>query len=87
MAGFSSTAYLQIASVIGVFTWRRRWPTVLSRTGPPGRMITQAIGLFAGVPFIFLTGWTTTCWAVVLAMAGFGLLQGPLRRQHLGIAV
>ena len=30
----------------------------------------------ASIPFIFLTGWTTTVWAVVLAMTGFGFFKG-----------
>ncbi len=75
MAGFSSTAYLQIASVIGVIAGGALADRFV-RTRPAGRMITQAVGLFAGVPFIFLTGWTTTVWAVVLAMTGFGLFKG-----------
>jgi MFS family permease len=75
MAGFSSTAYLQIASVIGVIAGGALADRLV-RTRPSGRMITQAMGLFAGIPFIFLTGWTTTVWAVVLAMTGFGLFKG-----------
>src|SRR6185369_12077464 len=75
MAGFSSTAYLQIASVIGVITGGALADRFV-RTRPAGRMITQAMGLFAGIPFIFLTGWTTTVWAVVLAMTGFGFFKG-----------
>ena len=49
MAGFSATAYLQAASVLGVLTggmvadgWVR---------GRRGRMWTQAVGLFAACPF------------------------------------
>ena len=75
MAGFSSTAYLQVASVIGVITGGALADRFV-RTRPAGRMLTQAIGLFAGIPFIFLTGWTTTVWAVVLAMTGFGFFKG-----------
>jgi MFS family permease len=50
MAGFSATAYLQAASVLGVLTggmvadgWVRK--------DRRGRMWTQAVGLFAGCPF------------------------------------
>jgi MFS family permease len=75
MAGFSSTAYLQVASVAGVVTGGMLADR-FARTRPAGRMITQAIGLFAGIPFIFLTGWTTTVYAVVLAMTGFGFFKG-----------
>jgi MFS family permease len=75
MAGFSSTAYLQVASVAGVVTGGALADR-LARTRPAGRMMAQAIGLFAGIPFIFLTGWTTTVYAVVLAMTGFGYFKG-----------
>ncbi len=75
MAGFSSTAYLQVASVLGVISGGVLADR-LARRRPAGRMITQAIGLFLGVPFVFLTGWTTTVIAVVLAMTGFGFFKG-----------
>jgi MFS family permease len=75
MAGFSATAYLQVASVLGVITGGALADRFV-RTRPAGRMMTQAIGLFAGIPFIFLTGWTTTVYAVVLAMTGFGFFKG-----------
>jgi hypothetical protein len=39
-------------------------------------MMTQAIGLFCGVPFIFLTGWTLSVPILVLAMSGFGYFKG-----------
>jgi MFS family permease len=41
-----------------------------------GRMMAQAVGLFAGVPFIFLTGWTLSIPVLVLALAGFGYFKG-----------
>jgi MFS family permease len=75
MAGFSGTAYLQVASVLGVISGGMLADR-LARRRPAGRMITQAIGLLLGVPFVFLTGWTTTVTAVVLAMAGFGFFKG-----------
>lgn len=75
MAGFSSTAYLQIASVLGVLTGGLLADRMVRRH-PGGRMLTQAIGLLCGVPFILLTGLTTTVLAVVAAMAGFGFFKG-----------
>jgi MFS family permease len=75
MAGFSSTAYLQIASVLGVLTGGLMADRMVKRR-PGGRMLTQAIGLLCGVPFILLTGLTTTVVSVVLAMAGFGFFKG-----------
>jgi MFS family permease len=75
MAGFSSTAYLQIASVLGVLTGGMLADRMVRRH-PGGRMLTQSIGLLCGVPFILLTGLTTTVVAVVAAMAGFGFFKG-----------
>ena len=74
-AGFSSTAYLQIASVLGVITGGVLADR-LARRRLSGRMLTQAIGLLAGVPFIFVTGWTVSVPILILAMAGFGYFKG-----------
>lgn len=75
MAGLTSTAWLQIASVLGVLTggWLA---DRLARRYAGGRPMTQAIGLLAGVPFIFLTGWTLSVPVLVLAMIGFGFFKG-----------
>ena len=74
-AGFSSTFYLQIASVMGVISGGVLADR-LARRRPGGRMTTQAIGLMAGVPFIFITGWTLSVPILVLALAGFGYFKG-----------
>ena len=74
-AGFSSTAYLQIASVLGVITGGVLADR-LARRRRGGRMIAQAIGLLAAVPFIFVTGWTLSVPVLILAMAGFGYFKG-----------
>ena len=75
MAGLNGTAYLQIASVCGVLTggWLA---DRLARRNRAGRMWTQALGLAAGIPFIFLTGWTLAVPVLVLGMAGFGYAKG-----------
>lgn len=75
MAGFSSTAYLQIASVLGVLTGGILADR-LARKHQAGRMMTQALGLFLGVPFLFMTGWTMSVAVLVLAMTGFGFFKG-----------
>jgi MFS family permease len=75
MAGFSSTAYLQVASVLGVLSGGLLADRMVSRRSG-GRMLTQAVGLLCGVPFILLTGLTTTVTAVIAAMAGFGFFKG-----------
>ncbi len=75
MAGLSGTAYLQIASVLGVLTGgvlADRW----ARRHFAGRVRTQALGLLAGVPFIFLTGWTVSVPVLIVAMIGFGFFKG-----------
>ncbi|MBA3439098.1 MAG: MFS transporter [Pyrinomonadaceae bacterium] len=75
MAGLSGTAYLQIASVLGVITggiladrWARRYGG--------GRMMAQTVGLLLGVPFIFLAGWTLSVPILILALIGFGYFKG-----------
>lgn len=78
MSGLNGTAYLQMASVIGVISGGvladRR---VRTRRGDRGaRMVVQSVGLFCGVPFLFISGWTTAVAAVMAAMIGFGLFKG-----------
>jgi sugar phosphate permease len=75
MAGISATAYLQIASVLGVLSGGVLADR-LARTNRGGRMLTQAIGLTLGVPFIFLAGWTLSVPVVILALTGFGYFKG-----------
>jgi MFS family permease len=75
MAGFSATAYLQIASVLGVIAGGVLADR-LARSFGAGRMMTQAAGLLLGAPFIYLTGRTSTVSAVVLAMTAFGFSKG-----------
>jgi MFS family permease len=75
MAGFSATAYLQVASVLGVLSGGVL-ADHLARRHQGGRMLTQGLGLTLGVPFIFLTGQTQSVQVLVLAMAGFGYCKG-----------
>ena len=75
MAGISATAYLQIASVLGVLTGGVLADKLARRTRG-GRMLTQAIGLALGVPFIFLAGWTISVPIVIVALIGFGYFKG-----------
>jgi MFS family permease len=75
MAGFSATAYLQVASVVGVLAGGILADRMVRRYRG-GRMMTQALGLFCGVPFIFVVGWTLHVPLLILAMACFGLFKG-----------
>ncbi len=75
MAGVSATVYLQAASVAGVLSGGVLADR-LARSNRGGRMRTQAFGLLAGVPFLFLTGWTLSVSVLIAAMAGFGYCKG-----------
>ncbi len=75
MAGLNGTVYLQIASVLGVISGGVLADR-LARRHRGGRMMAQTVGLFAGVPFIFLTGWTLSVPVLILAMTGFGYFKG-----------
>jgi MFS family permease len=75
MSGVNATVYLQIASVLGVISGGILADR-LARKNRAGRMLTQAIGLSLGVPFIFLAGWTLSVPVVILALAGFGYFKG-----------
>lgn len=75
MAGLSGTAYVQIASMIGVMAGGVLADRLAKRFAG-GRMRTQALGLFGGVLFIFLTGWTLSMPILIGAMIGFGFFKG-----------
>jgi MFS family permease len=75
MAGLSGTAYLQIASVLGVISGGVLADR-LARRHRGGRMMAQSVGLMLGVPFIFLTGWTLSVPVLILALVGFGYFKG-----------
>jgi MFS family permease len=75
MAGVSATFYLQMASMLGAIAGGVLADR-LARKQRGGRMMAQTIGLFAGAPFIFLTGWTLSIPVLVLAMIGFGYFKG-----------
>lgn len=75
MAGLNATAYLQIASVLGVI-WGGALADRLAARRRGGRMLTQALGLFAGIPFLLASGWTSTVTGFVIAMTGFGFFKG-----------
>jgi len=75
MAGLNGTAYLQIASVLGVVSGGLLADR-LARRRRGGRMLVQAVALVAGAPFIFVTGWTNSTLFLIIAMAGFGYCKG-----------
>jgi MFS family permease len=79
MAGFSATAYLQIASVLGVLSGGFVADAAVKRGGKwqrEGRVFIQALSLLCGTPFLFLTGWTISIPLLIFAMIGFGFFKG-----------
>jgi MFS family permease len=75
MAGLTGTAFIQIASVLGVLVGGAL-ADYLARRKPGGRMAAQLLGLVCGAPFIFLTGWTFSIPLLILGMTGFGFFKG-----------
>ncbi len=74
-AGLSSTAYLQIASVTGVLLGGYLADRIAAKRAG-GRQWIQALGLFCGVPFLFLTGWSLSMAGLIVGMIGFGFFKG-----------
>jgi MFS family permease len=75
MAGLNGTMYLQFSSVAGVLSGGLLADFLIRRFAG-GRMLTQALGLFLGIPFLFFTGWAASIPAVVLGLIGFGYCKG-----------
>ncbi len=78
MAGLNGTAFLQLASVVGVLGGGVLADAAVKRQGwqRSGRMVIQAVGLLCGVPFLFLIGRTRLTSTLFFAMVGFGLFKG-----------
>jgi MFS family permease len=78
MSGLNGSAYLQIASIAGVVCGGAMADALVRRRprDKTARMRVQALGLFCGVPFLFLSGWTVASAAVLSAMIGFGFSKG-----------
>jgi len=75
MAGLSATLFAQLAGMAGAATggWLA---DVLVRRTCRGRLIVQAVGVFAGAPFVALCGFTHSVAWLVVALAGWGFFKG-----------
>ena len=79
MAGLNGTAYLQIASVVGVLCGGVLADAVAKRNSAwrrGGRMLAQSIGLLCGVPFLFVAGQARLVPILLMALVGFGFFKG-----------
>ena len=86
MAGLTATIFVQLASMAGAPVggsladmWRERTPR--------GRLLVQMIGVLGGAPFVALCGLTPSVGMLILALTVLRPLQGPLRLEHLGLAL
>ena len=74
-AGVSGTAFIQIASLIGVLIGgflADRW----ARKNNKGRLYITAIGFLVGGPFLYLMAAADMYWIAVLGITIFGLTKG-----------
>jgi MFS family permease len=75
MAGLTATIFVQLASLTGApiggwlaDAWRRR--------SPAGRMAVQALGMFAGAPFVVVCGITQSVGVLIVALTFWGFFKG-----------
>jgi predicted MFS family arabinose efflux permease len=75
VAGLSATVFAQLGSLLGAMAGgysadraRERWSS--------GRIVVQAIGLFAGIPFVLMSGLGTSLTFVAAAFFGWGFAKG-----------
>lgn len=74
-AGFTSTAYMQVAAFCGVLAggaWADRWGRVDIR----GRIRVPMIALAMAAPFVLVTAHTGALWIAVLCLVIFGFSRG-----------
>ncbi|MBC8165008.1 MAG: MFS transporter [Bryobacteraceae bacterium] len=74
-SGFSATFYVQLGSVAGILVggaMADRWFVRNQR----GRVWTQAVGIAAAAPFLFISGFTSVASLLLVGLAVFGLGRG-----------
>jgi MFS family permease len=75
VAGFSATAYMQLASVVGVLVGGLLADRFV-RSMRGGRMLTQGIGMLCGSPFLLWSGCAASLPLLVSALLCFGFCKG-----------
>jgi MFS family permease len=75
MAGFTATVFVQLASMLG--SPAGGWlADVLRKRSPGGRLMVQALGVFAGAPFVVLCGLTSSVTMLIAALICWGFFKG-----------
>jgi len=75
MAGFTATVFVQLASMLG--SPAGGWlADALRRRSAGGRLIVEAIGVFAGAPFVVLCGLTSSVTLLITALICWGFFKG-----------
>jgi len=74
-AGFTATAFVQLASLAGapVGGWLADW---WRERSPAGRVAVQAIGMFAGAPFVAICGTTHSIPVLLVSLTCWGFFKG-----------
>src|SRR5581483_10172643 len=75
MAGLTATIFVQLSSLLGAPMGGWLADTLRRRT-QSGRLVVQAIGVFAGAPFVALCGLTDSAALLMAALACCGLAEG-----------
>jgi MFS family permease len=74
-AGLTATVFVQLASLAGapVGGWLADW---WRQRSPAGRMAVQALGMFAGAPFVAICGTTHSVIVLVVSLTCWGFFKG-----------
>ena len=74
-AGLTATLFVQLASLAGAPAggWLADW---WRQRSPSGRVAVQAIGMFAGAPFVAICGLTSSVGTLVVALTCWGFFKG-----------
>ena len=75
MAGLSATIFAQLSGMAGAAVGGWLADAAVKRTRR-GRLIVQAVGVFAGAPFVLLCGLTHSVTWLIVALSGWGFFKG-----------
>jgi MFS family permease len=75
MAGLTATLYVQLASMAGAALGGWLADALWKRTAG-GRILVQALGVFAGAPFVYVCGQTRSVPWLIVALTAWGLFKG-----------